>query len=117
MFHGHPAAWSYLRAVLAPDATVLGQGGNNEAPSLLHTITPLYASLGTASRNHNHFGHESWDHQLKLAVAWNRVDIARSEIFTDDHEWKVRGAGRETRTLLQEHFLRFQNAGPSLEGN
>uniref|UniRef100_A0A8B9TIK5 Transient receptor potential cation channel subfamily M member 2 n=1 Tax=Anas platyrhynchos TaxID=8839 RepID=A0A8B9TIK5_ANAPL len=23
-----------------------------------------------------------------LAVAWNRVDIARSEIFTDDHEWK-----------------------------
>uniref|UniRef100_A0A8C4YLS2 Transient receptor potential cation channel subfamily M member 2 n=1 Tax=Gopherus evgoodei TaxID=1825980 RepID=A0A8C4YLS2_9SAUR len=30
----------------------------------------------------------NWDHQLKLAVAWNRVDIARSEIFTDDHEWK-----------------------------
>uniref|UniRef100_A0A8C8SGK2 Transient receptor potential cation channel subfamily M member 2 n=1 Tax=Pelusios castaneus TaxID=367368 RepID=A0A8C8SGK2_9SAUR len=34
-------------------------------------------------------GQGSWDHQLKLAVAWNRVDIARSEIFTDDHEWKV----------------------------
>uniref|UniRef100_A0A8D0HD33 Transient receptor potential cation channel subfamily M member 2 n=1 Tax=Sphenodon punctatus TaxID=8508 RepID=A0A8D0HD33_SPHPU len=41
-----------------------------------------------ASRNRDHFGHENWDHQLKLAVAWNRVDIARSEIFTDDHEWK-----------------------------
>uniref|UniRef100_A0A8D0EZ90 Transient receptor potential cation channel subfamily M member 2 n=1 Tax=Strix occidentalis caurina TaxID=311401 RepID=A0A8D0EZ90_STROC len=40
------------------------------------------------SRNQDHFGHENWDHQLKLAVAWNRVDIARSEIFTDDHEWK-----------------------------
>ncbi|XP_062832545.1 transient receptor potential cation channel subfamily M member 2 isoform X1 [Anolis carolinensis] len=41
-----------------------------------------------ASRYRDHFGHENWDHQLKLAVAWNRVDIARSEIFTDDHEWK-----------------------------
>uniref|UniRef100_A0A8C6XFP7 Transient receptor potential cation channel subfamily M member 2 n=1 Tax=Naja naja TaxID=35670 RepID=A0A8C6XFP7_NAJNA len=41
-----------------------------------------------ASRCHDHFGHENWDYQLKLAVAWNRVDIARSEIFTEDHEWK-----------------------------
>ncbi|XP_061490401.1 transient receptor potential cation channel subfamily M member 2 isoform X2 [Rhineura floridana] len=41
-----------------------------------------------ASQYRDHFGHENWDHQLKLAVAWNRVDIARSEIFTDDHEWK-----------------------------
>ncbi|KYO36053.1 transient receptor potential cation channel subfamily M member 2 isoform X1 [Alligator mississippiensis] len=48
----------------------------------------ILQALLKASRNHNHFGHESWDHQLKLAVAWNRVDIARSEIFTDDHEWK-----------------------------
>lgn len=47
-------------------------------------------TLHAASRNQDHFGHENWDHQLKLAVAWNRVDIARSEIFTDDHEWKVR---------------------------
>lgn len=43
-----------------------------------------------ASRSHDHFGHENWDHQLKLAVAWNRVDIARSEIFTDERQWKVR---------------------------
>lgn len=42
-----------------------------------------------ASRSHDHFGHENWDHQLKLAVAWNRVDIARSEIFTDERQWKV----------------------------
>lgn len=47
-------------------------------------------SLHAASRNQDNFGHENWDYQLKLAVAWNRVDIARSEIFTDDHEWKVR---------------------------
>lgn len=43
----------------------------------------------TASRSQDHFGHENWDHQLKLAVAWNRVDIARSEIFTDEWQWKV----------------------------
>ncbi|XP_066475364.1 transient receptor potential cation channel subfamily M member 2 isoform X1 [Tiliqua scincoides] len=41
-----------------------------------------------ASRYRDNSGHENWDHQLRLAVAWNRVDIARSEIFTDDHEWK-----------------------------
>lgn len=45
--------------------------------------------LSAASRSHDHFGHENWDHQLKLAVAWNRVDIARSEIFTDERQWKV----------------------------
>lgn len=45
--------------------------------------------LPAASRSHDHFGHENWDHQLKLAVAWNRVDIARSEIFTDERQWKV----------------------------
>uniref|UniRef100_A0A8D2JEF2 Transient receptor potential cation channel subfamily M member 2 n=1 Tax=Varanus komodoensis TaxID=61221 RepID=A0A8D2JEF2_VARKO len=48
----------------------------------------LVYSATAASRYRDHFGHENWDHQLKLAVAWNRVDIARSEIFTDDHEWK-----------------------------
>ncbi|PKU43133.1 transient receptor potential cation channel subfamily m member 2 [Limosa lapponica baueri] len=48
----------------------------------------ILQALFKASRNQDHFGRENWDHQLKLAVAWNRVDIARSEIFTDDHEWK-----------------------------
>lgn len=27
--------------------------------------------------------------ELKLAVAWNRVDIAKSDIFNGDVEWKV----------------------------
>ncbi|XP_048811178.1 transient receptor potential cation channel subfamily M member 2 isoform X1 [Lagopus muta] len=48
----------------------------------------ILQALFKASRNQDHFGRENWDHQLKLAVAWNRVDIARSEIFTDDYEWK-----------------------------
>lgn len=56
-----------------------------------HWVIPCSntCSLHAASRNQDHFGRENWDHQLKLAVAWNRVDIARSEIFTDDHDWKV----------------------------
>lgn len=29
--------------------------------------------------------------ELKLAVAWNRVDIAKSDIFNGDVEWKVSG--------------------------
>lgn len=49
--------------------------------------------LPAAARSRDHFGHENWDHQLKLAVAWNRVDIARSEIFTDERRWKVRLLG------------------------
>ncbi|XP_064021101.1 transient receptor potential cation channel subfamily M member 2 isoform X5 [Pogoniulus pusillus] len=49
----------------------------------------ILQALLKASQNQDHFGRENWDHQLKLAVAWNRVDIARSEIFTDDHEWKL----------------------------
>ncbi|XP_040842632.1 transient receptor potential cation channel subfamily M member 2 isoform X2 [Ochotona curzoniae] len=50
-------------------------------------VAILHALL-KASRSHDHFGQENWDHQLKLAVAWNRVDIARSEIFTDEWQWK-----------------------------
>ncbi|XP_074859743.1 transient receptor potential cation channel subfamily M member 2 [Carettochelys insculpta] len=48
----------------------------------------ILQALLKAARSHDRSGRENWDHQLKLAVAWNRVDIARSEIFTDDHEWK-----------------------------
>ncbi|XP_053568855.1 transient receptor potential cation channel subfamily M member 2 [Bombina bombina] len=48
----------------------------------------ILQALLKASLSHDHQGHENWDHQLKLAVAWNRVDIARSDIFTDDHQWK-----------------------------
>ncbi|XP_017394128.1 transient receptor potential cation channel subfamily M member 2 isoform X2 [Cebus imitator] len=48
----------------------------------------ILQALLKASRSQDHFGQENWDHQLKLAVAWNRVDIARSEIFTDEWQWK-----------------------------
>ena len=28
--------------------------------------------------------------QLKLALAWNRPDVAKSLIFTEDKKWEVR---------------------------
>lgn len=28
--------------------------------------------------------------QLKLALAWNRIDVAKSEIFIDERPWPVR---------------------------
>ena len=27
--------------------------------------------------------------QLKLALAWNRIDVVREEIFTEDKTWDV----------------------------
>ncbi|KAM8934160.1 transient receptor potential cation channel subfamily M member 2 [Pelodytes ibericus] len=48
----------------------------------------ILQALLKASLSHDQQGHENWDQQLKLAVAWNRVDIARSEIFTDERQWK-----------------------------
>lgn len=41
--------------------------------------------------------------ELKLAVAWNRVDIAKSEIFNGDVEWKVLGffALEDTQCVFQ----------------
>ncbi|XP_041118797.1 transient receptor potential cation channel subfamily M member 2 [Polyodon spathula] len=48
----------------------------------------ILQALLKASKSLDNQGNENWDHQLKLAVAWNRVDIAKSEIFTDDKQWK-----------------------------
>lgn len=43
-----------------------------------------------ACKSHSQEAQEYLD-ELKLAVAWNRVDIAKSEIFNGDVEWKVPG--------------------------
>ncbi|XP_037542317.1 transient receptor potential cation channel subfamily M member 2 [Nematolebias whitei] len=43
----------------------------------------LKASRGSESR-----GTESWKRQLELAITWNRVDIAKTEIFTEESQWK-----------------------------
>uniref|UniRef100_A0A8D0GBQ5 Transient receptor potential cation channel subfamily M member 5 n=1 Tax=Sphenodon punctatus TaxID=8508 RepID=A0A8D0GBQ5_SPHPU len=47
----------------------------------------LYFLFVVACKSHSQEAQEYLD-ELKLAVAWNRVDIAKSEIFNGDVEWK-----------------------------
>uniref|UniRef100_A0A667XU22 Transient receptor potential cation channel, subfamily M, member 2 n=1 Tax=Myripristis murdjan TaxID=586833 RepID=A0A667XU22_9TELE len=44
--------------------------------------------LSISSRNSESLGRESWQTQLELAIAWNRADIAETEIFTEESQWK-----------------------------
>ena len=34
-------------------------------------------------------GETGFEKQLKLALTWNRIDIAKDEILTEDAEWQV----------------------------
>ncbi|XP_041662819.1 transient receptor potential cation channel subfamily M member 2-like isoform X1 [Cheilinus undulatus] len=48
----------------------------------------ILQALLKASRISESLGIESWKRQLELAIAWNRVDIAETEIFTEENQWK-----------------------------
>nr|XP_046260808.1 transient receptor potential cation channel subfamily M member 2 [Scatophagus argus] len=48
----------------------------------------ILQALLKASRTSESLGIESWKSQLELAIAWNRVDIAETEIFTEESQWK-----------------------------
>lgn len=53
-----------------------------------------------ACKSHSQEAQDYLD-ELKLAVAWDRVDIAKSEIFNGDVEWKViPGSGRHRAGTL-----------------
>lgn len=45
--------------------------------------------MNSASKTSESLGSDSWKRQLELAIAWNRVDIAETEIFTEESQWKV----------------------------
>ncbi|XP_058518636.1 transient receptor potential cation channel subfamily M member 5 isoform X2 [Ochotona princeps] len=49
--------------------------------------TVLLKALVKACRSHSQDARDYLD-ELKLAVAWNRVDVAKSEIFNGDVEWQ-----------------------------
>ncbi|KAM6459127.1 transient receptor potential cation channel subfamily M member 5 [Liasis olivaceus] len=49
--------------------------------------TVILKALVKACKSHSQEAQEYLD-ELKLAVAWNRVDIAKSELFNGDVEWK-----------------------------
>lgn len=44
-----------------------------------------------ASKHHASVDACPYNEELKLAVTWNRVDIAKSELFNGDIHWTVRG--------------------------
>ncbi|XP_078514884.1 transient receptor potential cation channel subfamily M member 2-like [Lissotriton helveticus] len=48
----------------------------------------ILQALLKASQSLDHEGNENWDYQLKLAVSWNRLDIAKSDIFNSERNWK-----------------------------
>lgn len=66
-----------------PVATPRGaSGGTLASPS------SRLPALPAACKSHSQEAQDYLD-ELKLAVAWDRVDIAKSEIFNGDVEWKV----------------------------
>ncbi|XP_072300499.1 transient receptor potential cation channel subfamily M member 2 [Eucyclogobius newberryi] len=50
-------------------------------------VAILRALLKASRRGEGKVSEDS-QRQLELAVAWNRVDIAKTEIFTDESQWK-----------------------------
>uniref|UniRef100_A0A669B4B8 Transient receptor potential cation channel, subfamily M, member 2 n=1 Tax=Oreochromis niloticus TaxID=8128 RepID=A0A669B4B8_ORENI len=48
----------------------------------------ILQALLKASRSSEFLGVECWKRQLELAINWNRVDIAETEIFTEESQWK-----------------------------
>uniref|UniRef100_A0A673C9F8 Transient receptor potential cation channel, subfamily M, member 2 n=1 Tax=Sphaeramia orbicularis TaxID=375764 RepID=A0A673C9F8_9TELE len=48
----------------------------------------ILQALLKASRTNESLVYEGWERQLELAIAWNRVDIAETEIFTEESQWK-----------------------------
>lgn len=69
------------------------ESSNSSPPSLWDSLPP------TACKSHSQEAQDYLD-ELKLAVAWDRVDIAKSEIFNGDVEWKV----PPYPDLIREHW-------------
>ena len=66
----------------------------------LGSPSPTPPSPPAACKSHSQEAQDYLD-ELKLAVAWDRVDIAKSEIFNGDVEWKVApGSGQHRAGTL-----------------
>ncbi|KAJ0060250.1 hypothetical protein NL108_004105, partial [Boleophthalmus pectinirostris] len=60
--------------------------GEQEGPNDFDTV--LLKSLVGASKQRESIDDNPYNEELKLAVTWNRVDIAKSELFNGDIQWK-----------------------------
>ncbi|XP_029582906.1 transient receptor potential cation channel subfamily M member 4 isoform X1 [Salmo trutta] len=61
--------------------------GEQESPDDFDTVLLKALVRGRASKRVSSDASE-YTEELKLAVAWNRVDIAKSELFNGDIQWK-----------------------------
>ncbi|XP_037319037.2 transient receptor potential cation channel subfamily M member 4-like [Pungitius pungitius] len=59
--------------------------GEQEGPNDFDTV--LLKTLVGASKHHASVDANPYNEELKLAVTWNRVDIAKSELFIEDIHW------------------------------
>ncbi|XP_037135003.1 transient receptor potential cation channel subfamily M member 4-like [Syngnathus acus] len=60
--------------------------GEQEGPNDFDTV--LLKALVGASKQRVSVDHSPYNEELKLAVTWNRVDIAKSELFNGDIQWR-----------------------------
>ncbi|XP_027891969.1 transient receptor potential cation channel subfamily M member 4-like isoform X1 [Xiphophorus couchianus] len=60
--------------------------GEQESPTDFDTV--LLKALVGASKQRVSVEASLYNEELKLAVAWNRVDIAKSELFNGDIQWR-----------------------------
>uniref|UniRef100_A0A8C7TEZ4 TRPM SLOG domain-containing protein n=1 Tax=Oncorhynchus mykiss TaxID=8022 RepID=A0A8C7TEZ4_ONCMY len=67
----------------------------------------ILQALLKANRSSESVGMERWERQLELAVAWNRVDIAKTDIFTEDSQWKSSDLHQAMFSALLGHKPQF----------
>ncbi|XP_031595231.2 transient receptor potential cation channel subfamily M member 4-like [Oreochromis aureus] len=60
----------------------------HESPNDFDTV--LLKTLVGASKQHSSVEDNPYTDELKLAVTWNRVDIAKSELFNGEIHWKYK---------------------------
>lgn len=104
---GVPEAWGISRGTFDIVCLSVFFGGRKLGPSFgdrapggapwrpLASPHPLPAPTPppAACKSHSQDARDYLD-ELKLAVAWDRVDIAKSELFNGEVEWKVRPGPR-----------------------
>uniref|UniRef100_A0ACB8G2Y0 Transient receptor putative cation channel sub M member 5 n=1 Tax=Sphaerodactylus townsendi TaxID=933632 RepID=A0ACB8G2Y0_9SAUR len=74
-----------IQNIIAHQHLLTVHGFEQEGSEELDTV--ILKALVKACKSHSQDAQEYLD-ELKLAVAWDRVDIAKSEIFNGDVEWK-----------------------------
>ncbi|XP_067849808.1 transient receptor potential cation channel subfamily M member 5 [Heptranchias perlo] len=74
-----------LQNIMAKDHILMVHNSEQESSEDLDIV--LLKALVKACKSQTQEAQEYLD-ELRLAVAWNRVDIAKSEIFNGDVEWK-----------------------------